>query len=285
MSSPSTLRVFCALCFATVCICFGTATVFADDGEVLQAVEVGEEDVIVEMDEVDVVFEEAMAMDMEMGLDINGNPVESKLKAYVRRQRVLVSLVCELDDVQKKQLDELDDKWVQEKIKQSVERPEQEVRVVQPNLIARFFGAQPRPINRGRGQPFVDEAAVRSTIDEAITGILTQEQEKLLDDERLAAERFQHEATADAVIECLSTQLNVRDEQREPLKTKLIPWLKNRDMMMSPYFSGNQYVPSIPSHLLDGLDKEQLKIYGGLQQVSFSSESFNNGETPIVIKP
>jgi hypothetical protein len=241
----------------------------AAEGEVVVAGEV--------VVEVAVADEAAEQVQVQLAAAVPADRNLLKLRAYAQVQAALARRVCELSDEQQKSFAEINDKWVdkiyREKQQQPVNRP-------QPGLIAMFFGAKPvaNPRQRVTG-------TTKQQVDQGIEELLTEEQREVFAAEKERREQFRAAASADAIIASLQERLGMTEDQREAIKGKLVPWAKNMNLHMMYYFSGNNYYPNVPEHLLSPhLDADQMTAYRGLQKHLFTDENFNDGNAPIVIK-
>lgn len=205
------------------------------------------------------------------------DPETAKLQAHLAVHRALVSRVCKLTDQQQKKIKSLDNAWLKKvsNEKNVVARGA----VQQPGLIGMFFGVRPQ-------QPrVVKKQNVQKRIDAELVGILNEEQKVQYEKELKKRAAFRNEATAEALIETLQDRLDLSDEQRVTIKEKMIPWVaRNKNLITIHYFSGNNYYPEIPIHLLAALTDEQRKTYQGLQRYLFNDENFQDGNEPIVIE-
>ncbi len=185
--------------------------------------------------------------------------------------------VCELSDQQQKSFAAINDKWVDKIYQGQQQNP---VNAGQPGLIAMFFGAKPvvNPRRRAAG-------SVKQQVDKEIAKLLNDEQKKVFSEEKQRREQFRAAATADAIIASLQERLGMTEDQREAIKAKLVPWAESMNLHTMYYFSGNNYYPNVPEHLLSPhLDADQMAAYRGLQKHLFTDENFNDGNAPIVIK-
>ena len=151
--------------------------------------------------------------------------------------------------------------------------------VQQPGLIGMFFGVRPQ-------QPrVVKKQNVQKRIDTELLKLLDEKQKAQYQKELEQREAFRADANTDALIESLQDRLDLTDEQRTKIKEKMIPWVKrNKNLITIHYFSGNNYYPEIPLHMLAALTDEQRKIYQGMQRHLFNDENFQDGNDPIVIE-
>ncbi len=126
---------------------------------------------------------------------------------------------------------------------------------------------------------------VRKEIEKRVAELLTDEQKKVYEKEQKLRDKFRSEATADALIESLQPRLGMTEEQRAEIKAKIAPWVDRSNLHTMYYFSGNNYYPDIPEHLLSQhWTKIRWLAYRGLQKHLFTEENFNDGQAPIVIK-
>ncbi len=222
----------------------------------------------------EVVAEEEVVEDM-MVMPADNNML--KLFAHAAVEVALVRRTCELTEEQQKSLAEIDNNWVR---KISNERKQANANVnARPGLIAMFFGA--RPVANPRA---VSKADVKTQIEKRIAELLTDQQKQAYEKEKQLRAKFRSEAIADALLESLHARLGLTDQQRQEIKAKVSPWAKRMNIHTMYYFSGNNYFPDIPEHLLSALDKDQMEAYRGLRRHLFTDENFNDGQAPIVIK-
>ncbi len=204
---------------------------------------------------------------------------QQKLFAHANVQVALVRRACRLTRQQKQTLAKFDRAWINSIRNEQVKRANPNVQ--QPGLIAMFFGARPVANN----PPTVSIDTVKARIDEKISQLLSEEQRDAYEKEKELRDKFRNEATADALIESLQPRLGMTDQQREQIKAKIVPWAARMELHTMYYFSGNNYYPDLPEHLLSPvLDKHQMAAYRGLQRHLFTDENFNDGNPPIVIK-
>jgi hypothetical protein len=247
--------------------------VVADAGAVGEVVVAGE--VVVDVAVADEADEAAEQVQVQVAMPADQNLL--KLRAYARVQAALARRVCELSEQQQKSFAEINDQWVDNIYREKQQQP---VNRAQPGLIAMFFGAKPvaNPRRRATG-------TTKQQVDQGIEELLTDEQRTAFAEEKERREQFRAAATADAIIASLQERLGMSEDQREAIKTKLVPWAKSMNLHMLHYFSGNNYYPNVPEHLLSPhLDDDQMTAYRGLQKHLFTDENFHDGNAPIVIK-
>ena len=245
--------------------------------EVVAAEEAAEADV-----EVVVEVAEAEAVQEEIALAMPVDNNQLKLYRYAQVECALVRRVCELTDEQTKKLAEIDNKWVDKAGKQGLNV--NGAAGQQPGLLAMFFGAQ-QPQRRLRAVP---KANVKKAVEQHIDGLLTEQQKEQYAEAKQRRLDFRTDAIADALIESLQDRLGMTDDQRKAIKEKILPWVAKQNIQTMHYFSGNNYYPEIPTHLLSkDLSKDQLAAYRSLQPsctYMFTDDNFNDGQAPIVIK-
>lgn len=203
-----------------------------------------------------------------------------KLLNYAKVEVALVRRACKLSEEQQQELAGVDEKWVKNICQEQVKGAKANVQ--QPGLIAMFFGARPRQNN---AQQPVSIPAVKAKIDARLVDFLTEEQKAAYEKEKELRHQFRNEATADAFIESLQPRLGMTEQQREEIKARVVPWASRQDLHTMYYFSGNNYYPDLPEHLLSPtLDKEQMAAFRGLQKHLFTRDNVNDGNPPIVVK-
>ena len=226
---------------------------------------------VIDMD-VEFEFEEA---DGEGAFPVD--PETAKLRAHLAVQRALVGRVCKLTDQQQKKLKSMDNRWLKKisEEKQVIARGA----VQQPGLIGMFFGVRPQ-------QPqVIKKQNVQKRIDTELLSLLDEEQKAQYEKELKQRAAFRADATAEALIETLQDRLDLTDEQRAKMKEKMIPWVaRQKNLITTYYFNGNNYFPDIPLHLLAALTDEQRKAYQGMQRHLFNDDNFQDGNDPIVIE-
>ncbi|NND97545.1 MAG: hypothetical protein HKN47_09485 [Pirellulaceae bacterium] len=254
-----TLAVTLVVCLC--CAVTGNSTSVAQD-DVGDVVDEGEVIELVDMDDI------VIAMP--------GDPETAKIQAHLAVHRSFIRRVCDLSDQQKKQLEAMDNDWLEKISKKNVvvvNAP-----AAAPNLIGIFFGARPRQ------RQVVQKQNLQAEVDKALVAVLDDGQRAEYEVEKQARIDFRNRATADALIESLQDRLDLTAEQRTAIKTKIVPWVASNDLITMHYFTSNNYYPDIPIHLLTALNDEQRKAYLGLTRHLFTAANFQDGNAPIVIE-
>ena len=210
------------------------------------------------------IVDEPDAVDLDVVIAMPADPQTARLQQNLAVQRAFISRICKLTDDQQKKLKSMNNDWLG-KLRNKVPAKAQN-----PGLIGVFFGVQPQ-------RPAVaQQKNIQKEVDRQLVGLLDAEQKAKYEKEKEKRLAFRNEATTEALIESLQERLDITDEQREKLKKKILPWASRQgDMVLTMYFSGNNYFPQIPIHLLDALTDEQREAYQGLQRYLFTSDNFN----------
>ena len=210
-----------------------------------------------------------------------------KLQTFAKVECAFVRRVCKLTKEQTKSLSEIDDKWVEKATKAPVKKVKgAAVRMQEPGLIGRFFGAQPVAVPVRNGAVPIKEESVRAKVVEHIESFLDEKQKKDYTKAREQREESLAMTMASAMVESLDSRLAFTDEQRKQLKTDMLPWMKkNMNVRVDMFFNGNDYYPDIPTAYLKSLTAEQKQVFSGLQRYMWTDdENFQDGQEPIVIK-
>ena len=223
----------------------------------------------------DIQVGDAVDVDVEVAAMLPpGNPAMQRLHTNLAVQRAFIARVCDLSEEQKTKLAKMDEKWL-DKISQEPEK-----NAIQPDgLIAAFFGAPKREPNRP-----IQPKLIQQRVDAKLLEVLTPKQSEVFEAARKKRIEFRNRAIAEALIETLQDPLDLTDEQRVELVTKIMPWVEKSNLVTVHYFQGQNYYPEIPIYLLDALSEKQLKVYQGLQRYLFNADNFNDGNAPIVIE-
>ena len=270
----------CFLVTALAAACFSCTPVWAQNIAVEVVVdEVAEVEVVAgeaeDVQEIEAELEEVEFADMAMAMN-PGDRNLVKMQTIAKVQCAMVRRVCDLKPDQEKKLDEVNDDWVKKASRQKQVMVAQQR---QPGLIAQFFGARPAQV-RARPQ----KVDIQKHLDEHFDSFLTDEQKESYEEHKESAAKFRAESTASALVETLQHRLALTDEQRKEIEEKIFDWVSKQDLRVEIYFSNNNYYPEIPQQYLKCLNKDQLRIYRGLQRYLFTDENFHDGQLPIVIK-
>lgn len=266
-------RIVVAVRFSFPLLVLSAATVFQADAQENDAFH---EEVAVEAAEVEVEAVEEAVEVAEWAAAV-ADKQTLNLRAAVQVERALVRRACALTADQEKALDRLDDRWVDKMVADAGKKGNA---VPQPHLILQFLGVNPAEV------PRVDpNVTLKQALKTEIDRLLTDEQKRRYEAEARSRDEFRAEATAAAIVETLHERLALTDEQATEIQKSIQAWAARTGLEMMPYFSNNQYYPSVPEHLLKPhLNKQQLKLYRALSRHLFTAESFNDGQPQIVIE-
>ena len=206
-------------------------------------------------------------------LQLQADPKFARVQAHLRVDAALMRRVCELSDDQEAELSKLDDEWLKQVMKVKAQGQ------ANPGLIAAFFGA--RPQNQGNN---VDHAAANKKVHDSLKSILDEQQQAVFVAEVKKRDQFRAEATTAALVEALHERLDLTEEQCEQIEKRIVHWVGAQDLVVKHFFSGNNYYPNIPVHMLDALTKEQKTLYNSLQKHLFTLDNFHDGNDPILVE-
>lgn len=189
------------------------------------------------------------------------------LRNLHRLEKAFLVRACQLDDAQKRQVQELDHDWIA-----AVPRPADgaaarlrgDVRVELQGGVVRDLGQAAAIVGRRAPSDRIESATseYRTSLRKKFRNLLTPEQRQVYDEELAARDDFKRQADAEALVNLLDEALDLTPEQCEGLTTTLKEWPDKDRFYIGHFFQRQGYLPVIPEELLaKHLTPEQVSLY------------------------
>ena len=138
-------------------------------------------------------------------------------------------------------------------------------------------------------QPSATTAQYRAALDklsaqyrEKLSALLSADQRATYEAEQQARADFRRQAHVECLATLIEQKLDLNDEQRKKLVSKLSGYDLVEKLQMSFYLQNESYLPSLPEALLtDVLDKVQLTRYRNFAKTNVVQGPLNRGMNPF----
>ena len=272
------MRCICLLMF---CLTILAAIPTRGRAQALVPVEVATEEVVEEVvqdvadavvagEEVDVEVVDLEALEW-VELNQANEPYLKLVYRYAKVQVAFVSRVCELSDDQLADLKTIDKKWVDAKLAEVRQRPQQKGLM---RGVLRFLGGQqPAPANR-QLQPQELIPRLQTVIDNRVNELLDEAQRAEFAKEVEAKQEFRSQAQAALILAALDRHVFFSAEQRQALSKDVADWIKKEklDLYCQFYFQNPNYVPDVPMRVMkEHLSEDQVSALNGMNRWNYNA--------------
>jgi len=191
------------------------------------------------------------------------DPALMYLKRHLNLRRGLIKRVCQLSEIDVKNLDSVGEDWIKLELPKGAAKQDGILKQGLPL----FFRGAPGQI---AGNDPVKIRKIQSLLDKKLTDDLSQEQREQVQTAIEESERFECEANAQVLVSLMDKRFILTADQRESLELKIASWLKGKSLYMEHYTLQNNYLPDIPASVVENvLTSDQRMRFKAINKITF----------------